>query len=151
MAPLARDLRALLAQHGVRCILTHPYEGGHPDHDATAFIAHHAGLPVIEFASYHAAPGGGMRTGCFLPGPEPLVLDLTPDEQARKRAMLAAFATQAATLAPFGTEREAFRTAPHYDFTQPPHAGRLHYEHYDWGMTGERWRALAAEAHQALC
>ena len=151
MAELAIKLRGLLTEHSVRLVLTHPYEGGHPDHDATAFIAHHARLPMMEFASYHAAQDGGMQTGCFLPGPEPLVLGLTPDEQARKRAMLAAFTTQAATLAPFGTERECFRPAPRYDFTQSPHPGQLHYEKYDWGMTGERWRALAAEAHRALC
>ena len=65
--------------------------------------------------------------------------------------MLACFATQAATLAPFGATYELFRAAPHYDFTQPPHAGALHYERHDWGMTGRRWRSLAAGAARALC
>ena len=151
LVPLTQALRTTLAHHQVTAILTHPYEGGHPDHDATAFLAAHAGLPVFEFASYHAAPAGGIRTGAFLPGPEPLTLHLTPEEQARKRAMLAAFTTQAATLTPFGTETELFRRAPTYDFTLPPHAGTLHYERYDWGMTGQRWRTLAAEAHGILC
>ena len=151
LVSLTRALRALLARRGVQVIITHPYEGGHPDHDATAFIAAHAGLPVVEFASYHADPGGGMRTGAFLPGPDGVRLTLTPGEQARKRAMLAAFETQAATLTPFGTEAELFRLSPAYDFTRPPHDGTLHYERYDWGMTGERWRGLAAEARRELC
>ena len=132
-------------------VLTHPYEGGHPDHDAAAFIAAHCGCPVLEFASYHAGLGSGMRTGAFLPGPEPVRVGLTVAEQARKRAMLGAFATQAGTLAPFGTEYELFREAPGYDFSRAPHDGLLHYEQYDWGMTGARWRLLAAEAHRALC
>ena len=144
----ARQLRARLDDH---VLLTHPYEGGHPDHDAASFIAAHAGCPVIEFASYHAAPGGGLCTGAFLPGPEAIRLDLSPVEQIRKRAMFAAFATQAATLQPFGTEYELFRPAPDYDFGEPPHPGPLHYERYDWGMTGARWRVLAREAHRALC
>lgn len=143
--------RALLARYAVRAVLTHPYEGGHPDHDAAAFIAARCGLPVLEFASYHAGPEGEMQVGAFLPGPEPVRLVLTPEEQASKRAMLAVFATQATTLAPFGTEYELFRLAPSYDFSRPPHKGTLHYERYDWGMTGVRWRALAAEANRALC
>ncbi len=151
LVPLTVAARAILARHDVHAVLTHPYEGGHPDHDAAAFIAARSGCPVLEFASYHAAPEGGMRAGSFLPGPEPVRFLLTPEEQARKRAMLAAFATQAATLAPFGTEAELFRAAPNYDFTRPPHEGTLHYDQYDWGMTGVRWRALAAEADRALC
>ena len=135
---------------GCVAVLTHPYEGGHPDHDSAAFIAHHAGLPMLEFASYHAA-GDGMAIGRFLPGPEPVTLVLTDAERTRKRAMLDAFATQAATLQPFGVEQEVFRVAPSYDFTSAPHDGTLHYERYQWGMTGERWRTLAAEAHRALC
>ena len=56
------------------CILTHPYEGGHPDHDACAFAARAALLlsrwqPVLgEFTSYHARLEG-IETGEFLPAP----------------------------------------------------------------------------------
>jgi LmbE family N-acetylglucosaminyl deacetylase len=154
MAPLTRRLAQHLQQARVQAVITHPYEGGHPDHDATAFIVHKsvallASPPpvIVEMTSYHAAPEGGMRVGQFLTDePSGILVALSPEEQARKRAMLDCFATQHATLAPFGVEAEAFRPAPSYDFTQPPHSGLLHYERYDWGMTGARWRALAAEA-----
>ena len=139
---LIRALRQVLT--GVATVLTHPYEGGHPDHDATALAVHRAApCPVFEFASYHAGPDG-IQTGCFLPGPAATVLSLTASEAARKRAMLDCFVTQRATLAPFCAAVEPFRPAPAYDFTQPPHPGTLHYERYDWGMTGARWRELAA-------
>jgi hypothetical protein len=36
------------------------------------------------------------------------------------------------------------RPAPLYDFTKPPHAGKLWYESLGWSMTGRRWRELAA-------
>ena len=144
MAALARRLRGILAQRGVRVVITHPYEGGHPDHDATAFAVQAAGgAERIEMASYYAGPAG-MATGAFLTGGDVVTVELRPDERARKAAMLACFATQSATLAPFGCEREVFRVAPSYDFGAPPHPGTLHYERYDWGMTGARWRALAA-------
>ena len=159
---LARALRSLLVQHGIEMVLTHPYEGGHPDHDAAAFITSQAAtdLTRLEFASYHAGTGG-LVTGGFLAAPSPALaaegrgegalhheaaMTLTPAEQARKRAMLDCFISQRATLAPFGTVSERFRPAPAYDFSQPPHAGPLHYERHPWGMAGARWRSLAARA-----
>ncbi len=33
-----------------------------------------------------------------------------------------------------------------YDFTQLPNEGRLLYETQNWGMSGARWRELAATA-----
>jgi hypothetical protein len=62
-----------------------------------------------------------------------------------KRSMLDCYRTQQDTLAAFGVERERFRRAPQYDFTQPPHAGALYYEQFPWGMTGERFRELTRE------
>ena len=151
MRAIAQSLAALFQREATRLVLTHPYEGGHPDHDATCRAVHaacaqlgDAAPQLIEMAFYHA-PGGIMQTGGFLPGPAPTVLTLSATEQARKRAMLACFTTQQATLAAFATTHEPFRPAPRYDFTQPPHSGTLHYERHDWGMTGARWRALAAQ------
>ncbi len=160
MAELSRALAALLERHGARAVLTHPYEGGHPDHDALAFCARAAasllarggaGAPaVVEMAFYHAGPEG-WAVGRFLPGgAPPTVVALTGEERARKRAMLGAFATQAATLALFPVGDEAFRPAPAHDFAAPPHAGALLYERFPWGMDGPRWRLLAAEAARGL-
>ncbi len=162
MAELSRSLAALLARHGARAVLTHPYEGGHPDHDAVAFCARAAASllardgcgaeapAVAEMAFYHAGPEG-WAVGRFLPnGAAPTVTALAAEERARKRAMLDAFATQAATLARFPAGDEAFRPAPPYDFAAPPHAGPLLYERFPWGMDGARWRRLAAEARREL-
>ncbi len=144
MPAIARDLARLFAQHGTEVIITHAYEGGHPDHDATALAAHLAAPGrIIEFPGYHAAPDGTFTTGRFLPGPHATTVALTPSEQARKRAMFACFRTQAEVLAAFGTAAEAFRPA-RPDFRNPPHPGALNYERWGWKMTGARWRALAA-------
>jgi LmbE family N-acetylglucosaminyl deacetylase len=160
MADLARKLAALLARHGACAVLTHPYEGGHPDHDAVAFCARAAAsllgrggaeAPcVAEMAFYHAGPQG-WAVGRFLPGgPSPAAVALNDEERARKRAMLDAFATQAATLALFPAGDELFRPAPAYDFAAPPHPGPLLYERFPWGVDGPRWRRLAAEAAHEL-
>ena len=69
MHGITARLAALLDAHGVTAVLTHAYEGGHPDHDATAFCVAQAaaGRELVEFPTYHAGPNGESRKGCFLP------------------------------------------------------------------------------------
>ncbi len=153
---LAGRLRALLA--GAAVVVTHAYEGGHPDHDACASAVWQAcrALPqpapaVVEFPCYHAAPDGAWVMQAFLPGgPPATMLALDAAAVARKRAALACFASQRETLGGFSPAVEVFREAPDHDFGVPPYPGALLYERHDWGMTGARWRALhEASAHEA--
>lgn len=141
---IIQQLRAVIARFGPSIVLTHPYEGGHPDHDATAFATRAAvgDVPLWEFSSYHS-DGGRLLAGRFLQTePEPVIIHFTPAQEALKRRAVACFTTQSAMLAQFPTTHENFRPAPAYDFTQPPHPGVLLYEHFNWGMTGERFRGL---------
>lgn len=144
LRPLADTLATLFRDHGTTAVLTHAYEGGHPDHDATAFAVHRAaaGIPVFEFAGYHAAPGHTVMQS-FLPGPAETLVVLPPADATRKRAMLDCFRTQTEILSRFDSGTERFRPAPAYDFGAPPHPGPLNYETWGWELTGARWRALA--------
>jgi len=138
-------------------ILTHPYEGGHPDHDATAFAVHAAcrllnkqgtlSPAIIEMAFYHNR-GGTMVTSSFLPGGAgaATTIELSEPERAFKQRLMDCHVTQQMTLKSFSIRIERFRSAPVYDFTQAPHEGKLHYELFDWGMTGVPWRELARQA-----
>lgn len=157
---LSQRLADLLRSRAVQAVLTHAYEGGHPDHDATAFAVRAAARllerdgsrapAVVELTSYHAG-GTGIRTGAFLPGGPPAVrISLSRRERALKRRMLACFSTQQRVLADFTVAHERFRRAPEYDFGAPPHGGRLFYEHFDWGLQGQRWRELARDALTVL-
>lgn len=143
---LIETLAVLFRDHRIDAVLTHAYEGGHPDHDATALAVHRAaqGIPVFEFAGYHAAPGHTVMQH-FLPGPPETAIALPPDDAARKRAMLACFRTQTEILSRFDPSTERLRPAPAYDFTQPPHPGPLNYETWGWELTGARWRSIAAQ------
>lgn len=154
LAGLARRLVPLLA--GADRVLTHAFEGGHPDHDAVAFAVHAAlrleaptggGPTLVEMPFYHAGRDGWIRQ-IFRAAPgagTEVVHDLTPAERKRKRAMAAAHASQAATLADFDLGTERFRMAPGYDFRALPEA--LLYERHPWGMTRSGWlaRVVAAE------
>jgi len=154
LAGLAGRIAELLDAERPHAVITHPYEGGHPDHDAAAFAVHAACRllrsrcppAIIEMASYHAGDAG-LSCGVFLPGPgEILEIALGRDDRARKRRMFACFRTQEEVLAPFPIGAERFRPAPLYDFTRPPHLGALWYERLGWDVTGADWRRAAAAA-----
>jgi N-acetylglucosamine malate deacetylase 2 len=161
---LTARLASLLRQFTPEVILTHPYEGGHPDHDACTVAVHRAVATVgthnppliIEAAFYHAGPNG-IETNCFLPatGSAAVVMRvLNPEERQRKQELLSCFATQSETLRYFRDDLEQYRIAPRYDFSTPPHEGELFYEKYPWGMTGARFRALVRftlGAEVAIC
>lgn len=144
---LCRALAEELARLQPDAILTHPYEGGHPDHDSTAFALHRCcgDRRLFEMTSYHSQDGA-LVTGRFLSNGEPgIESELSPDDRIRKERMLACFLSQASVLQYFPVLPERFRQAPQYDFTRPPHEGLLHYERLPWGITGEAWRELAAQ------
>ena len=146
-------VRALLVGSRATLIATHAYEGGHPDHDAAAFVVAEAVArldrppPVVEAPFYHDALGHTVygrfiaRDGCPVDEHR-----LAPDELARKQAMLAAYPSQREVLDRFDITVERLRPAPRYDFTAPPHAGRLHYERWGWPLDGATFRARVAEA-----
>jgi len=158
---LTRRLLSLIRGLRPDSVLAPPYEGGHPDHDSVALAVHTAvrmarletgsAPQIVEYALYHAWEGR-MRAGEFLPreGIPIANLALEPAERVLKCRMLACFATQQRTLAPFATDVERFRKAPAYDFTAPPHEGPLNYENFNWGMTGREWRRIARESLRAM-
>jgi LmbE family N-acetylglucosaminyl deacetylase len=141
-------------------VFTHPYEGGHPDHDASSFAVHSAlkllrpkqpEEPLLfEFTSYHAGPKG-METD-FLPNSKSSIqqLRLGREECTLKLRMLDCFATQKHMVSQFPIEIEQVRPAPEYDFNEPPHPGTLFYEPFDWGIDGPGWRHMAAETERVL-
>lgn len=156
LVELTLALAAELREFQPELVLTHPYEGGHPDHDSCAFAVHTAvhlnaaHCPIVEAAFYHAGPNG-IETGRFLPGGSAAWIHrLSADEKKNKRERLDCFLSQKETLRSFGIEDERFRLAPEYDFTRPPHPGRLFYESFSWGMTGARFRDLSATALKQL-
>jgi LmbE family N-acetylglucosaminyl deacetylase len=160
---LTDRILTLLEKFQPDIVLTHAYEGGHPDHDSIAFACQSAKklyeldhpkptFDLIEFTSYHAE-SGGIKTYSFLPckDHEEIRHHLSPAERALKLRMLQEFKTQQKTLAPFMLpELEIFRPAPNYDFHRAPHSGRLFYEYFDWGMDGATWRDLARDAERSL-
>jgi LmbE family N-acetylglucosaminyl deacetylase len=162
LAEIAMRICGFLEQFEPEIVFTHPYEGGHPDHDACAFAVHqavavhasrgHKPPAIIEAAFYHAGPGG-LVTGTFLRRPERMVevaYPLSPAEREHKQAVLDCFSTQKQTLSLFRLDAERFRIAPAYEFWRPAHTPPVYYDHQPWGMTSEHFCRLAHQAREAL-
>lgn len=163
MVDLVVDVARLIDELSPDIVITHPYEGGHTDHDSTAFAVHLAcGLlrregveppVVLEMTSYHAS--SGMRVVHeFLPHEradiDRQLVELSEEDQDLKRQMYDCFSSQQNIMTTFTTAIEKFRPAPRYVFTEAPHEGQLNYERYGDPTRGERWRRDAAEALEQL-
>jgi N-acetylglucosamine malate deacetylase 2 len=152
---LVHRLEPLLCQ--VRIVVTHAFEGGHPDHDAAAFAVHAAcaliaargPCPQIIEMPFYRASNDGWALQSFVPWGKlaETIVVLSADERELKGRMIAAHSSQRASLSPFRLDRERFRLAPAYDFRELPNGGALLYERYHWGMNGALWRELAAGAY----
>jgi LmbE family N-acetylglucosaminyl deacetylase len=161
MVELCHRVIDLFIELDPEIVLTHAYEGGHTDHDSTAFAVHMAcgilrreGAPapaILEIASYHNRNGKRVRSR-FIPRdnvPE-RALQLTPDDQMLKIRMFERFVSQRECLTAFPIDAERFRVAPRYLFTSPPHEGTLGYEQFCASICGEEWRARAGDALEVL-
>ena len=125
-----RVLASLIADRlpDTALLITHAFEGGHPDHDACALAAQMArdaeeersGCRVahLEFAIY-AHTDGAIRTNAFPKDAQPsaAVLALSPQEQVLKKRALGEFASQRHVVDRFPLQHEALRRALRYDFS----------------------------------
>lgn len=164
LSQLTRWLVRVLQMHAAEVVFTHPYEGGHPDHDSCAFAVHHAvaylkrrkepAPLIIEGAFYHAGPyQTEIAMGSFLPPPNIVPeasYPLSAEERERKQKVLGCFATQQETLRCFPLDWERFRIAPEYEFRVPAHPGTVLYDARSWGMSSQSFSELAWEADRAL-
>ena len=157
LADLTKKIIMFLQQSAADIVVTHPYEGGHPDHDATAFATHAAlrlmkenGFrpPALFEMALHPSQDFRARLPEFLPGAERETTTLLLDKRAEdlKQRMFACLATQRESLglSPVGPER--FRQPTDYDFSVPPQNGKLHYENFDWALRSDEWQSLACKA-----
>lgn len=161
LSDLAKRIAHFLQESGVDIVITHPYEGGHPDHDATAFATHAAlqlvrrnGFkpPTLFEMALHPGKDEISKLPEFLPVAIRETTTLVLDERATelKRRMFACLESQRRSMqaSPVGLER--FRLPPTYDFNVPPQAGKLYYENFDWAPSSIEWQLCARKALKDL-
>ena len=144
-------LQELAERTRPEAIATLAYEGGHPDHDSCSVLGARLGarlrVPVWEAPLYNRSGGDGKsRVQEFVceNGTEALV-EITPQELERKRAMFAEYPSQGEILRVFDARREVVRPQVRYDYARRPHAGPVNYECWQWWMKAEEVSAKFAE------
>jgi LmbE family N-acetylglucosaminyl deacetylase len=146
-AALSEALMPVVANSEV--VITHAFEGGHPDHDACALALHLACQRValskghhvaqLEFAIY-ARDGDRIVTNSF--PADPAVVALTEAEKSRKGSALEAFRSQQSVIEHFKLHHESLRATPIHDFAEPREPGKTLFAAADPDRE-RRWREAA--------
>jgi N-acetylglucosamine malate deacetylase 2 len=153
---LVHIIYELLNRFEPAVVITHAYEGGHPDHDSIAFAVDFATkqlarndkkYPLIfEMALYHGYYGV-MESNSFIPSTEGKALRLILDEEDKqfKQILYSCYHSQKVIFQYFPAAHEEYRIAPQYNFTEPPHRGKLYYDNFDWGVKSSEWNSIIKE------
>lgn len=141
---------------GCDAVWTHPYEGGHLDHDSAAWLVQTAcegatGPLRLEFASYHRATEGDVFGDFWADADHPGVpVALDAVRYARKAAALAVYSSQRKILRKFPSwAREVYREAPRYDFTRPAPPPRSRWDVKGYQPSTADWRRAVARMQEA--
>lgn len=151
-----KRLADLFEKHRTRFVITHAYEGGHPDHDAVAFSVHAAKrfmgrkgqkLGIIEAPLYRVENARNiMQSFVPLPNVKVFSIPLSDEQRVIKSRMYAAHGSQGRVLAKMSTDTEQFRGSPRYDFKKPASSEGLSYLFANAGVDEVTWRKLVTDA-----
>jgi N-acetylglucosamine malate deacetylase 2 len=153
---LDREIDGVLGEIRPAVVMTHAFEGGHPDHDALALVLasvierrrrQEPRAPLlVEFAGHWRDESNALATNRFAPpatGGE-RQLRLSTLLRREKNDLLGCFPTEQRVLHAFDTREEWIRPAPAYDFRALPNHGRVWYDQFDLPVRSDGWIRLAA-------
>ncbi|MDG5815357.1 PIG-L family deacetylase [Chitinispirillales bacterium ANBcel5] len=157
MVEIIKKLVDIIKYNGIEKIITHTYEGGHPDHDTASFVVWSAcrmlkevNTDVYEFSSYFNHDCS-IKTNYFLNNlTKSISSNISNNDLEIKHEMVSCYKTQVEMIKHFDITKEIFRKAPTYNYLNNPHSGILFYELMEWGITGREWRQAASESMHML-
>ena len=154
---IAAALGAFFQTQGIEAVFTHPYEGGHLDHDACACavalackrMERQGQRPpsVLEMAFYHESEHGLVTQRFSQEGDADVAIAFDQTEAMIREEMLAAHESQAAILGLFREHLVRLRPAPPYDFRRLPNHGHIFYHRFIEDVTPADWIEATHAAH----
>jgi LmbE family N-acetylglucosaminyl deacetylase len=154
---IAAALGAYFETQRIEAVFTHPYEGGHLDHDACACAVALAckrmerrGLrppAIMEMAFYHESEHGLVTQRFSEESDADVLIAFDQAEALIRDEMLAAHASQTAILGLFREPVARLRPAPQYDFRRPPNRGHIFYHRFIEDVTPADWFEAVHAAH----
>lgn len=135
MDAVCTEIQAAITSLRIDQIWLPAYEGGNPDHDALNAIGQKfkTSISVLEFAEYNFC-GGRVRANRFpKPNGSEQVIEMTKSEAIRKVTAQMLYESEGANLNYVsGVAHECFRPLADYDYSRPPHSGKLWYARFQW-------------------
>ena len=128
------EAQQAIAAHQIDQLWVPAYEGGNADHDGlnAAGKALASQVTVLEFAEYNFFGGKALSQEFSTPNGTEQTLILTSEDQAKKRAVLKTYKSEKCNLNYVRIERECYRPLAAYDYSCPPHPGKLWYARFQW-------------------
>ncbi len=134
LGPTRERLAGLIRELAADTLWTPAYEGGHQDHDVTSFLASTLGelVEAWEFSEYNYAHGRVRSHQFISPTGAEREVPLGSRERQRKQQLLAIYQSERGNLGHVRIDREVFRPLARYDYSRPPHPGKLFYQRFQW-------------------
>jgi LmbE family N-acetylglucosaminyl deacetylase len=158
---IARRIADFFHEKSIEVVVTHAFEGGHADHDATAFAVHAAialrrrlhavNCDIVEMPFYYWK-NGVFTAQRFVEQDGEVQVEIHLDAEAIefKRTMLLAYESQADVIRNFAHNVERFRVATQRDFSRQPGGSDCGYYRITPMINFDKWVKLASTAATEL-
>lgn len=128
------EIEDTIKKHQIDQLWVPTYEGGHADHDGLNGLCQtfkHK-MSVLEFSEYNYVNKTSNAQTFLAPNGTETTITLTDKEKQTKKMALALYASEQSNLDYVGTDKECFRPLADYDYSKPPHNGKLWYTRFQW-------------------
>ena len=108
------------------------YEGGHQDHDVSNFICSRLrnNYKVFEYAEYNFSKGKINCNEFVKPTNDEVTIKLSEKEKREKMKLLEIYNSEKGNLDYVKLDKECYRKLYDYDYSKPPHPGKLFYRRF---------------------
>ena len=134
LSGILEEVRVAIRKNRIDRLWVPAYEGGNPDHDGLNALSSVLRLfcQVWEFAEYNYSGGKAHLNQFPKENGTEQVLELAAEEKAIKKMAMKVYGSEKGNLSGLGVRQECFRPLAAYDYSQPPHEGKLWYARYQW-------------------
>jgi LmbE family N-acetylglucosaminyl deacetylase len=128
------EAKTAAEKSGAEQIWVPAYEGGNADHDGLNAVGKKLSgkYDVVEFAEYNFFGGKAKPQEFPHPNKTERIIALSDEERLKKRGLLDIYASEKQNLGYVGLKWENFRPIADYDYSHPPHKGKLWYARFQW-------------------
>ena len=134
LEPTREKIQQAMRNLGIDTVWTPAYEGGHQDHDVCSFLASTLNnqVQVWEFSEYNYFGNKVRSQEFFDPNGTEQIIKLNSSEKELKRKALSIYRSEQANLNYVDIVQEEFRPQAAYNYSKPPHPGKLFYQRFQW-------------------